>query len=420
MTKHFLFVMFEGGGTVPPELGLARRMQERGHRVTVLGDDCLRDEIEAEGVRFVGYEHAPNRTSKAPDDDPIRDWDFENPMDGFHASLTKAVCGTALGVARDVVACHERDPIDVVAGCGLRLGFIIGAEKARLPSVVLMPNVDVRPARGRPGFGPGFHPMGGPDGMARDEELWAAIREVFLAGQPALDEAREALGLPKTRHPWDEYERAERVLLLTSRHFDYPYELPERTVFAGPVLDDPSWAHERTTASSADPLILVTLGSTFQNQLDAYRRVVSAMRGRAFHGVVTLGNVFAPLELEAPDNVEVLAAAPHGPLLQRAAAVVTHGGHGSVMKSLAAGVPMVVLPLGRDQAENGARVEWHGAGLKVSPSAEPDEIAAALTRVVVDERFAQNARELGAAIRAEIGEDIAVRELETVADFVSA
>ena len=67
--RHFLFATWDGGGTLPPELGLARRLIDRGHRVTVLGDDCTSDEIEASGARFVGYRNAPNRQSKRPADD---------------------------------------------------------------------------------------------------------------------------------------------------------------------------------------------------------------------------------------------------------------------------------------------------------------------------------------------------------------
>ena len=63
--------------------------------------------------------------------------------------------------------------------------------------------------------------------------------------------------------------------------------------------------------------------------------------------------------------------APHSEVLRHASAVVTHAGHGTVLKALAAGVPVVAIPLGRDQLDNAARVAHHGAGLRLKPKARP-------------------------------------------------
>ena len=78
--------------------------------------------------------------------------------------------------------------------------------------------------------------------------------------------------------------------------------------------------------------------------------------------------------------------------MPRAAVVVTHGGHGTVIKSLAAGVPLVVLPHGRDQADNAARIVARHAGVKVSRTSKPAKIAAAICGVLDDPSFADNAR----------------------------
>ncbi len=314
------------------------------------------------------------------------------------------------------MACHARDPVDVVVGCALVFGALLGAERCGLPSVVLFPNVDLRWAPGRPGFGPGLLPLEGEEGEARDAEIWEAARLAFAAGQPALDPARQELGLPATSHPWEEWDRASLVLLLTSRHFDYPYALPERTLFAGPVLDDPVWSETTSWSSSGGdrPLVLVSLGSSFQDQLDVYRRSIAALGELDVQAIVTLGGMFEPSDFEAAENVEIVATAPHAPILQRAAAMVTHGGHGSVLKALAAGVPVVCLPLGRDQAENGARASWHGAGLVLDREASSAEIEAALTRVLAEPDFAAAAGDLATKIHAEISEGIVVRELERI------
>jgi UDP:flavonoid glycosyltransferase YjiC (YdhE family) len=84
--------------------------------------------------------------------------------------------------------------------------------------------------------------------------------------------------------------------------------------------------------------------------------------------------------------------------LKHAHAVVTHGGHGTVMKTLAAGVPMVVMPHGRDQKDNGVRIRARGAGLVLPRNASSRRIATALQRVLDDSSFTDNARSLGTVI----------------------
>ena len=95
----------------------------------------------------------------------------------------------------------------------------------------------------------------------------------------------------------------------------------------------------------------------------------------------------------------VLAHAPHREVLRHAAAVVTHGGHGTVVKALAAGVPMVLLPHGRDQADTAVRVTARGAGIALKRTARPEAIAAAVTEVLQNPTFRAAAQRLGEAVR---------------------
>jgi UDP:flavonoid glycosyltransferase YjiC (YdhE family) len=107
-----------------------------------------------------------------------------------------------------------------------------------------------------------------------------------------------------------------------------------------------------------------------------------------------------------------VAAAPHSEVLQSTAAVVTHGGHGTIVRSLAADVPMLVLPHGRDQADNAARLTARGAGLTVERSASPDEIATAVRRLLEDPSFRAGASRLGDSIRRDAASGALVAELE--------
>jgi UDP:flavonoid glycosyltransferase YjiC (YdhE family) len=107
-------------------------------------------------------------------------------------------------------------------------------------------------------------------------------------------------------------------------------------------------------------------------------------------------------------------------VLEHAAAVVTHGGHGTVVKALAAGVPLVVMPHGRDQADNATRVTVRGAGVKVKNTAKPEVIATAVRTVLDDPVYARAAAALGEAIRTDAASGRVVDALEDLPMGVQA
>ena len=116
--------------------------------------------------------------------------------------------------------------------------------------------------------------------------------------------------------------------------------------------------------------------------------------------------------MSAPDNVELVRSAPHNLVMREAALVVTHGGHGTVARAMASQLPMLVLPHGRDQDGNAARIAAHGAGLALPPTAATDEITRALATLLSDPAYADNARRLGAAVQREMAESDVVAVLE--------
>jgi UDP:flavonoid glycosyltransferase YjiC (YdhE family) len=107
-------------------------------------------------------------------------------------------------------------------------------------------------------------------------------------------------------------------------------------------------------------------------------------------------------------------------VLEHAAAIVTHGGHGTVIKALAADVPLLVVPMGRDQLDNATRVTERGAGLQLGQDAEPEAIAEAVRRLLDEPSFAEGAARLGASIREDASGDGAVEELEALAPVTAA
>jgi UDP:flavonoid glycosyltransferase YjiC (YdhE family) len=162
------------------------------------------------------------------------------------------------------------------------------------------------------------------------------------------------------------------------------------------------------------------MSSTFMDHADALQRAATALAGLPVRGLVTTGPAIPVETIDAPANVTVVERAPHSEVLRHAKVIVTHAGHGTVLKALAAGVPVVAMPLGRDQLDNAARVVHHGAGLRLKPTAKPDAIATAVRRVIEEPSFSAAAERMAAAIAVDTAEDLAAAELEALASLDSA
>ena len=415
--RQYLFALVDGGGNVPPELHAVRRLIERGHAVTVLADDSVAPEVRSTGADFRRWVHAPNRTDRLPEHDPSRDWECKYPWQLVDRLVDTLLVGPAAGYACDVREAITRCQPSVVACSMFCLGGMLAAEAARLPYVVLIPNIYPLPARGLPPFGIGFGPARGLLGRWRDEIAQPHHRAPVGPQRPhgrqhAAAHVRSratrtrvrssAPRTPATRHD------VARVRLSGDVAGRGPLRRPcsrRSGLVSGVTLDTACWRQ---------PLVLVAMSSTFQDQIDSLRRVIAALGTLPVHGIVTTGPAIDPAALGAAPNVTVLARAPHREVLRHAAAVVTHGGHGTVVKALAAGVPMVLLPHGRDQGDTAVRVTARGAGIALKRTAQPEAIAAAVREVIQNPTFRASAQRLGESVRRDADDAALLRELEDI------
>ena len=416
--KRFLFVVIDGGGNVPAQLAIARRLAGRGHDVHVLGEPSMRADVLEAGCRFHGFVNAPARQNRDRNADPVRDWELSSPIEQARRVGEQIMFGPAAAYARDVLDTIDRVRPDAIAVDCMPFGAIVGAEKSGLPAALLVHFPIHGPVRGATPFGLGLRPARGPFGRLRDGVLHALSRRLLAFGLGPVNAARRELGLRPLDDLLEQLLRLNRSLVLTSREFDFvPDGLPPHVRYVGPQLDDPAGLDEWAASSFAlgrDPLVLVSFGSTYQRQERTFGRAVEALGTLPVRGLATYGAIDPP-QGPAPDNVTVVRSAPHATLLPLASAVVCHGGHGTVMKALAHGLPLVVMPFGRDQKDNAVRVEVCGAGLWISANASSKRIADAVIRVLREPRFRDHARRMAAIIARDVAEDRAVAELEALA-----
>ncbi len=420
----FVFTTFEFGGHVTPALATASRLQARGHDVLVVSDEATRPEAQGFGLPFQPWRTAPNRPDKRLENEPLRDWEAETPAEVVAMLLERLMTGRAAAYAADTRHLLRDRPQAVVVSQELLLGCMMAAEAqgARLAlhtaNVWPLPTLD-----GVPPFGPGLAPPVTEEERAFQDLIRVASRSLYDGGLPALNAARASNDLAPLAHTLDQIDAADLILLSAAQAYDFAPAggLPTPFVYAGPQARVPAWAAPwRSPWAPGDPrpLVLVSFSTLYQAQEPVIRRVIAAIASLPVRGVVTLGPQLDPAEFENPaENVHVIASASHDALMPELAAMVTHAGHGSAIRPVLHGVPLLCVPMGRDQPDNAARIVARGAGLRLAADASVESLSAAVMRLVSEPGFRHAAKSWGAAIRAEVAAegDVAVRSLEALA-----
>lgn len=193
-----------------------------------------------------------------------------------------------------------------------------------------------------------------------------------------------------------------------------------------PALPAPRPLHRFRDAAAADapvralpdwwngddrPLVYVTFGSVIANvptPVPIYDIAVKAVADLPARVLLTTGATGeSPVSAAPASHVHVARWVPQADVLAHARVVVCHGGSGTTLGALAAGVPLVVTPLFADQPQNGRRIAAVGAGINVEPgetgaihsSIEPAALHDAIAAVLADDTFTRTA----GAIATEIG-----------------
>jgi UDP:flavonoid glycosyltransferase YjiC (YdhE family) len=157
------------------------------------------------------------------------------------------------------------------------------------------------------------------------------------------------------------------------------------------------------------PLVYVSFGSvaaTVPPAARIYGIALEAVADLPARVLLTTGPMETPLSAPAP-NVHIERWVPQADVLPEARAVVCHGGSGTTLGALAAGVPLVITPLFADQPQNARRVAATGAGIHVQGhewseamgAVDPAALHDAIATVLTDDVYAEAAQRIAAEIR---------------------
>jgi UDP:flavonoid glycosyltransferase YjiC (YdhE family) len=194
-------------------------------------------------------------------------------------------------------------------------------------------------------------------------------------------------------------DQADLVLHATDREFDpAPPGLPSHHHYIGPLFWEPRQQEQAAFLNTPGvPWALISLSTVpMGGELAIAHSALKALAEKSVRTLLTLAPEYPRKELgPVPENVTVSGFVPHGQVLNNAALVVSHAGHGIVMKSLYHGVPMVLVPWARDQFGVAARAESMGVAVVVKrEDCSDQQLLMAVNQVFEDEHFAQKALEI--------------------------
>lgn len=362
-----------GAGHVNPTIGIVAELVRRGHDVTCFVPHRFVDRMAATGARVVPV---VSTWESAGLDAPPQ-------MHGRH--LVRAI-GYLLEETRAVVPellRHDRPDLVLHDGPLAVWGRVL-AHRWGVPSVEVWPNL-VSNAHWSMNRYSKVNPLD-PRFLVTMLRFGSYLRKQGI---------REVQG-------FFEGMTATRRLVTLPRAFQYAGATFDGHRFVGPVLGDRSLDAGWEPPPADRPVLLVSLGSAYNDRPDLYRAIASTAGDRPWHVVLSIGDVdpggLGPL----PPNVEVHAQVPQLTVLRHARVFVTHAGMGGTMEGLAARVPLVALPQMAEQRANADRIAGLGLGRVLDPATvTAAQLWAAVDAVAgdpeVSERLGWMAGEIAAA-----------------------
>ena len=347
---------WDGGGNFPPQRSLIRALIARGNEVFVLAHDTQKEAVQHDGAVFVRLDSVVQIDIAAiKDDSEVLAHVFA--ADGFGIDLHVAI----ERLAPDALL------IDIALASALRV-----AAEQMIPVAAFCT---------------------GPYAFFERTPFLAALR-------PVLDQCSVILGQGY-------------------RQFDPVASPPANLVHVGPMRPADSDAPAFVRRRPDRPLLLVGLSTTQQHQGPLLQRLCDALGRLDVEGLVTTGRALAPESLHAPPNVTVVRHASHDLVLAEANLLITHAGMGTVLAGLAHGVPMLCLPMGRDQPLNAERVAELGLGSVLQPDASIEALKTEIVRLLADDAMKSRCQIFSKGVSSHPGVEAAAELIERLTSAAS-
>ncbi len=308
---------------------------------------------------------------------------------------------------------YDFDPEVVVADI-LTIAAGLAAEVAERPWATLVPHVLPVSEPGFPPYSIGAQLPRTPLGAGFWRALDPIVRSGTERGRAELNDTRRRLGLAPLEHVHGGISR-QLALVATFPQLEYPRTSSWHWAHVvGPLM------YERPTDDvelppGDEPLVLVAPSTSQDRRQRMLRAALAGLADEPVRVLATTNRRGEPVgDLPVSPNARVVDWLSYTRTMPHCAAVVCHAGHGTVVRALASGVPLVACPAAGDMAENAARVSWAGVGVSLPRRLVTERgVRLAVRRVLAEPSYALRAREFaewakrhdGAATAAEVLEE---------------
>jgi UDP:flavonoid glycosyltransferase YjiC (YdhE family) len=309
---------------------------------------------------------------------------------------------------------REAEPDAVVVDI-LTVAASLAAQAEERPCATLVPHVYPVGLAGLPPYSVGaVRPR-----TRVGERLWGTLKPLLSAGEERgrreLNGARELVGL----HPLERAHggiSSSLALVATFPQLEYPRpDRPEGVCVTGPLLWEQPFGDVELPPGD-DPLVLVAPSTAQDPDHELLRAAIEGLADEPVRVLATWNRRRPKSPLPEPANTRLVEWVSYARTMPRCDAVVCHAGHGTVVRSLASGAPVVACPYAGDQAENAARLRWSGLGVSLPRRLQTARgVRLAVRRLLAEPAYARRAEALAAWSREHPGETAAADAVEALA-----
>ncbi len=325
-----------------PMLALGDRLVQRGHQVTFETWSRWRAHVTAAGMEFVPAPEYPVFPTS------------EHPLKPYQAVLRATpVTRAAITAARPDVVVHDI----------LTLAPALAAELEGIPTATLVPHLYPVAAHGSPPYSSGARPPHTDLGRWIWSQFERPLERGLRQGRDELNETRRRLGLKE--QPRLHGGLSPRLCLVaTFPQLECARAWPAEVHVVGPMCWEPA-APRAAPPPGRTPLILVAPSTSHDPGQRLLRATLEGIRGMNVRVLASTDRRPATFPIRTGRDVRLVHWMSYTEAMRDAALVICHAGHGTIVRALEQGVPVLAAPHSGDMAENAARLDWAGLGVRL-------------------------------------------------------
>jgi UDP:flavonoid glycosyltransferase YjiC (YdhE family) len=334
---------FGDPGHAFPMIALGSALVGRGHEVALDTWRKWREPVEAAGMTFTA---APEYQVFPTPDKPLKPY------------------AAAVRAAREIQPFVREFAPDIAVADILTPGPALAAELEDVPLATLVPHVHPFVGDGHP-----IYSIGARLPRTRaGRELWRWGNRRFVqgsleTGRDQYNETRRRLGLAPLSYVHTALAR-ELTLVGTLPQLEYPRRWEPWVRVVGPLQWEPPGERVEPPPGRG-PVVLIAPSTSQDPSHSLLRASLEGLAGAPVRVIATYNGREPSSPIDVPSNAVLVPWLSYSKTMPLCDVVVLHGGHGTLVRALAAGCSVVACPAGGDMNENAARVDWAGLGVRI-------------------------------------------------------